>query len=189
MVGLRHQCYAKGQAIVLKSSRHRHCSIIEKVDKIGVVAQIRIEAHGILLHGLDGINRSRSGRQQTIDLRPYPVSFALEPAQLVCTLVGIRGGITPGAFDDLTHRCDHLVAVQLKKILDCRIPFGYPGAFIQQARSFEKRGQIYLGSCAAQGPHGRRRPTRTAVQYPDCQRIAADVGEAPQSGSGHRRLS
>ena len=186
-MGLRHQCYAKGQPIVLKSSRHRHCSIIEKVDKIGVVAQIRIEAHGILLHGLDCINRSRSGRQQTIDFRPYPVSFALEPAQLVCTLVGIRGGIMPGAFDDLTHRCDHLVAVQIKKIIDCRIPFRYSRAFIQQARSFEKRGQIYLGSCAAQGPHGRHGRLEQPCSILIAKELQLMSAEAPQSGSGHRR--
>ena len=72
----------EGQSIILKSGWHRYRRIVEKIDEISVIAEIRVKANGITLHRLYGINGSAVGVTSN-PFRPNRVSLALKRPQTV----------------------------------------------------------------------------------------------------------
>jgi hypothetical protein len=78
VVGWPDQRYAEWQSVILEPGRNRHCGIIEEIDEIRLVAEIVIEAYGVLLHRFDGINRTRGGQQQALRFPPYLIGVAFK---------------------------------------------------------------------------------------------------------------
>lgn len=73
---------------------------VEEVDKLGVSAELEIEAEGFGKHLLDGVGSWNCGEAEEVDFLPKRLGLALEGLELVQRAEGLNSGEAVGVEED-----------------------------------------------------------------------------------------
>ncbi len=145
------QRHAPGQLVLHNAGRYSHGGVIQHVHEVGVVAQVRValDRFGVKLG--EGHRARVRGRQYAIDLGHDPVANGLQLLQAVLRFEQLHGGGARCLFQyRLYHRQDG-VGLLLDQLARHAVAFGDPGAFVEQACSFEEGGEVHFHRLAANG--------------------------------------
>ncbi len=145
------QCHAPGQAVSHDAGRHRDGGVVEHVHEVGVVAQVRIALDRLGVKFGERHWARVGGRQHTIDLGHGAVADGLELLQAVLRLEQLHGGCTGGFLQNGLYYRQHGVGLLLDQRARHAVAFGDPGAFVEQACSFQKGLEVNLHRLAAEG--------------------------------------
>ena len=116
----RHQRNPHREAIFEKSIGNSPGTKIQQIDKVGVIAEVRVQLHRFGFHFSDRIDGAAGRKQKHVDGAPQGSDYLLIHSQLIITFIGIHRGKARASFDDALR--DRMQGVRLfgKKVLDRR---------------------------------------------------------------------
>src|SRR5580698_1110903 len=126
------------QTICFESGRQSDCCEIQKVHKIGVIAEVRIQLNGIGLHGCDRVLRWCCGQQQKVNFVPYRFSFPTYLFQSISCVKSLHSAVLLSAANDRTDGGIDRVRISCKKLANGNEPFGDPRPFVEKCGRFSK---------------------------------------------------